>query len=88
MQIFLNKFNRTIKIYKKYYKFLGIFKQILSKCKNLKSFIKIMRIVNEILLKILEKLNKNKSKKVFESWKTTCRKLETDYVHCWKYETY
>ena len=26
--------------------------------------------------------------KVFESWKQTCWKLETNYVHCWKYETY
>ena len=48
-----------------------------------------MRIVNEILLKILDKLKKKKCfKKVFESWKQTCLKLETDNVHCWKFETY
>ena len=47
-----------------------------------------MRIVNEILLKILEKLKKNKFFKSFWILKQTCWKLETDYVHCWKYETY
>ena len=47
-----------------------------------------MRIVNEILLKILEKLKKNKFLKKFLNLEKTFWKLEADYVHCWKYKTY
>ena len=40
-----------------------------------------MRIVNEILLKILEKLKKTKFKKNVLNLENRL-KLETDYVHC------
>ena len=49
-----------------------------------------MRIVYEILLKIWDKLKKNKFLKFLNlDLKETCWKLETNYEHCWKYdETY
>ena len=49
---------------------------------------KIMRITKEILLKILKKLKKNKFFKKFLNLEKSCWKLETNYVHCRKYETY
>ena len=47
-----------------------------------------MRITNEILLKILEKLKKNKFLSKLLNLEQTFWKLEINYVHCWKYETY
>ena len=47
--------------------------------KKLKKFVKIIRIVNEILFKIWDKLKKNKFLEVCDSWNETCWKLETNY---------